>query len=189
MRENMLILLGKTCSGKLDIQRELSNLGIPRILEYTTRPPGMGEENGGAYHFISEREFYSLYRRGFFAVTISVKACGGEVWHDGVAEKDLVPYSTVIGNPANIHRLRGLYFAKPIVFYIDTDENVIYEEMKNRYGSIYEAQRRIVREREAFSSVEHLADYRIGNDGCTETEVLAREIKNLYQFHVWKTKE
>lgn len=180
----MLIILGKTCSGKLAIQRELSNLGIPKILEYTTRPPGMGEEDGYPYHFISEREFYDLYRRGFFAITTSVKAGSGVVWHDGVAERDVVSYSVMIGNVANIDKLRKLHFAKPVIFYVDTDENVIYEDLKRRCDSVYEAQRKLMGEREAFSSMEHLADYRIRNDGFAEMRELAGKIKNLYEYHV-----
>lgn len=33
----MLILVGKSCSGKSTIQKELAKLGIKSVLEYTTR--------------------------------------------------------------------------------------------------------------------------------------------------------
>ncbi|HEY2553495.1 MAG TPA: hypothetical protein VGI64_23270 [Streptosporangiaceae bacterium] len=38
--------------------------GISRVPTYTTRPPRPGERDGTDYHFVSEQEFFSLYRRG-----------------------------------------------------------------------------------------------------------------------------
>lgn len=40
----MLVLLGKSCSGKSTIQKELVRLGVTPILEYTTRPPRENEK-------------------------------------------------------------------------------------------------------------------------------------------------
>lgn len=181
----MIILLGKTYSGKKSIQQELSNLGIPKILEYTTRPPAREEEQGEPYQFISEREFYNLHQRGYFAVSGSEKAHGGQVWHHGVAARDMIPRSVLAGHPMLVPGLRKWHVAKPVVFYIDTDEPVIYERLRNRLGSIDEAQRRIVGERETLFPLEQFIDYRIRNDGLVEMEDLAREIKDLHEYHLY----
>ena len=42
----MLILLGKSCSGKTTIQKELSKLGMSPIIQYTTRPKRENEIHG-----------------------------------------------------------------------------------------------------------------------------------------------
>ena len=49
----MLILLGKSCSGKTTIQKELSKLGMSPIIQYTTRPKRDGETDGKEYHFVT----------------------------------------------------------------------------------------------------------------------------------------
>lgn len=184
MGRKMIILLGKTCSGIRWIQQELSCLGIPKILEYATRPPEWGEDQGDRYHSISDREFYNLYRRGFFAVTSSVKTQGGQVLRQGVAARDLAPRSVLIGNPMQIGRLKEMHLAMPAVFYLDTDEHLIYERLKDRLGSAYEAQRRMVREKQALSPLAQLIDYRIENDGTHEMEELAGRIRGLHEYHL-----
>ena len=56
----MLVLLGKSCSGKSTIQKELVRLGVTPILEYTTRPPRENEKEGKQYHFVTERKFWDM---------------------------------------------------------------------------------------------------------------------------------
>ena len=56
----MIVLVGKTCSGKDSIKKELINLGMKNIVTYTTRPLRNGEVNGVDYHFID----IDTFRRG-----------------------------------------------------------------------------------------------------------------------------
>ena len=177
-------MLGKTCSGTNLIQKELSYMGIPKILEYATRPPAWGEEEGERYHFLSDREFYHLYRGGYFAVTSIAKTREGQVLRQGVAARDLMPCSALIGNPMQIRRLKEMHGARPVVFYLDTDEHLIYERLKDCLGSAYEAQRRLVEERQVLSPLEQLIDYRVKNDGMQETEELAGRIRGLHEYHL-----
>ena len=64
----MLVLLGKSCSGKSTTQKELVRLGVTPILEYTTRPPRENEKEGKQYHFVTERKFWDMCKKNFFAV-------------------------------------------------------------------------------------------------------------------------
>lgn len=176
-------MLGKTCSGINLIQKELSYMGIPKIPEYATRPPGW-EEEGECYHFLSDREFYHLYRGGYFAVTSTAKTREGLVLRQGVAARDLMPRSVLIGNPMQIRGLKEMHGIRPVVFYLDTDERLIYERLKDRLGSAYEAQRRLIEERQALSPLEQLIDYWIKNDGMQETEELAGRIRGLHEYHL-----
>ena len=58
----MLILVGKSSSGKDTIQKELIKLGYTPIVNYTTRPPRIGEVDGIAYHFVTQEEFLEKER-------------------------------------------------------------------------------------------------------------------------------
>lgn len=180
----IIVLLGKSCSGKTKIQKELVKLGLTPIILYTTRPPGQGESNGARYHFVSERKFYQLFLQGFFGATTSIKVHSGDVWRYGIALNDIEEASVVIGNPQSISVLCALKFAKPVVFYIDILEDIIYERMKANNYAIDEIQGKMVNFREEFEHVEHFMNYRITNDGLVGMDELAQQIYELYGRHI-----
>ena len=56
-------IMGKSSSGKDSIYRQLEGnqeLGLKRLVIYTTRPIRDGEENGREYFFKTEAEFKNL---------------------------------------------------------------------------------------------------------------------------------
>ena len=53
----MILLCGKTCSGKTVIRKELVKMGLKSIVTYTTRPIRDGEIEDVTYHYISKEEF------------------------------------------------------------------------------------------------------------------------------------
>ena len=180
----MLILVGKSCSGKTTIQKELVKLGLSPIVTYTTRTPRNEEKNGVSYHFVSEKEFFQLLREDFFAETTTYKVFGGDIWHYATAWDDIKENAVLIGNPKNVEVLRNFDSVHPFVVYLDTDENVIYERIMRRKDDIGEAQRRIIQDREDFSDIENFIDRRIENNGLIEPEEIAKEIKALYEVHI-----
>lgn len=180
----MLILMGKSCSGKTTIQNELVKLGLLPIVTYTTRTARNGEKNGVSYHFVSEKDFFQLLREDFFAETTTYKVFGGDIWHYGIAWEDIKENDVLIGNPQNVEVLRNFDSMHPFVVYIDTDEDVIYERIIRRKDDIGEAQRRIIQDREDFSDIEYFIDYRIENNGIIEPEEIAKEIKDVYEVHI-----
>ena len=175
----MLILLGKSCSGKSTIQRELINLGMKPILEYTTRPKRTGEADGEQYHFIMERDFRELKRNGYFAVNVSYKVWMGEDFFDN---------KVIITNPLVLGTLKNLTGIHPIVFYIDVNENVAWDRLLKRKDNIYEAQRRIISDRNDFKDIEQQVDFVFANNGVTSPVLLADMIKDTYKKHIEKLK-
>ena len=65
----MIVLLGRSCSGKSTVLREFESNGFERIVTYTTRPPREGEIDGVDYHFVSEMKFLKMVKDGEFAET------------------------------------------------------------------------------------------------------------------------
>lgn len=177
----MLVLFGKSCSGKSTIQKELLHLGMAPILEYTTRPPRENEKEGEGYHFITERNFLNLCKKNFFAVNKSYKVYNGEIWRYGIAGQDLSDGKVIVTNPKVLGMLKKNKNTHPIVFYINTDENIIWGRLLTRKDNIDEAQRRMIADREDFMNIENFADYIIENNGIKNPEELAKEIKNLYE--------
>lgn len=63
---SLLVLMGKSCSGKDTIANELVNkYGYESFVSYTTRPMRDGEVQDQTYHFISEDEFINKIMMDF----------------------------------------------------------------------------------------------------------------------------
>ena len=64
---NIIVLAGKSASGKNFAARKLEEYGYKTIVTYTTRPTRKGEKQDITYHFISDEEFKQKIDEGFFA--------------------------------------------------------------------------------------------------------------------------
>ena len=63
---DILILIGKTSSGKTLIKEKLTEKGFNGITTYTSRPMRKGEQQDVTYNFISEEDFNQKINEGFF---------------------------------------------------------------------------------------------------------------------------
>ena len=61
----IVVLLGKTSSGKDTVCNQLIQKGYKKLVTYTTRPMRPGEVQDETYHFISKEEFETLISKGF----------------------------------------------------------------------------------------------------------------------------
>lgn len=113
----MILLAGKTCSGKSTIVKELLKIGMKDVVTYTTRPPRKNEVDGVSYHFISSKEFLEKEKQGFFAETTSYNVASGETWYYGSALEDLTDDKVIIVNPHGLKQIQKIKSLNPIVFY------------------------------------------------------------------------
>lgn len=63
----LIVLMGKSASGKDTIYKLLKedeSLALKQLVPYTTRPMRAGEEEGEAYHFVTEEKFKELLQKG-----------------------------------------------------------------------------------------------------------------------------
>ena len=63
----IVVLLGKTSSGKDTVCNQLIQKGYKKLVTYTTRPMRPGEIQDVTYHFISDEDFYDKINSNFFA--------------------------------------------------------------------------------------------------------------------------
>lgn len=180
---NILVLVGKTSSGKDTIQKELIKLGIKSVVSYTTRPPRKGEVDGETYHFISEKDFLDKKNNGFFAETTSynVAVDGGQTWYYGSAIKDLSQDKVMIANPEGLRVLKKNNELKIISFYLIVDEETIWNRLRQRGDNSEEARRRLNADDEDFKDIDKYIDFSFRNDTELKPKVLAEMILNTYQ--------
>lgn len=64
----MLVLIGKSASGKTEIAQILvKKYGFHSVVTYTTRKPRAGEIPDVTYHYITVEDFKQKIKEGFFA--------------------------------------------------------------------------------------------------------------------------
>ena len=89
----LLILIGKSGSGKDAVMRELTaNHDFERIVSTTTRPMRVGEQEGREYHYISKEQFLEGIEHGDFLEYRSYNTIfNGEsdTWYYGSPKKQL----------------------------------------------------------------------------------------------------
>lgn len=160
----MLLLTGKTCSGKDTIKKELIKMGMESVITYTTRPPRKKEIDKMSYHFISKDEFFYKNGQGFFAETTSYKVANGDIWYYGTAKKDLSCNKVIIVNPDGLRNLNKINSLNPISFYIMADDLTLWRRLSFRGDDYNEAKRRVDDDKLRFENIYNDVDFCFRND-------------------------
>ena len=176
----MLLLCGKSCSGKDTIKKELIKIGMDSIVTYTTRPPRENEVDGVAYHFITEEDFLEKEKQGFFAETTSYNVATGETWYYGSALEDFEDNKVIIVNPYGLRQIRKIKSLNPIAFYITAGEETIWNRLRQRGDDSAEARRRLNADDKDFSDIDNDIDFSFSNDLGLKPELLAEMIFYTY---------
>lgn len=141
----MIVLCGKSGSGKNSTQDTLVNRGMERIITYTTRPMRPGEIDGVTYHFISEEEFLQKRESGFFLESTSYFPASGGEWFYGTNADDFRLNGVLILNPSGVKaltpELREKY--EIIVIYLNCPEDMLRKRLINRGDDPSEVDRRL----------------------------------------------
>ena len=170
----MIILVGKSCSGKNAIQSELTKDGkYKRVVTYTTRPMRDGEKDGVDYHFISSYEFFSKQFEGFFVETTKYNVAAGETWFYGTSKECFNDENGVlIMNPDGLRAIEAHPNLDYTSFYIICDKKTLKKRLKKRGDNPKEAKRRLKADKKDFKNMEAWCDYTIMNgDNCTPKDV------------------
>ncbi len=176
----MLLLVGKSASGKDTIQKELIKMGMKAVVSYTTRPPRNGEIDGITYHFITKEEFLDKEEQGLFAETTSYNVSNGETWYYGSAIDDLTDDKVAIVNPEGLRQIKKIKSLNPIAFYIMADEETIWNRLRQRGDDAAEARRRLNADDIDFTDIDKDVDFSFRNVGL-KPELLAEMILYTYK--------
>lgn len=176
----MILLVGKSCSGKDTIQKELIKMGMNAVVSYTTRPPREDEVDGVAYHFITEEEFLEKERQGFFAETVSYNVSGDRTWYYGSAVKDLTDDKVFIVNPYGLRQIMKLESLNPIAFYIMANDDIIWNRLRQRGDDAAEARRRLSADDVDFIGIDKDVHFAFSNDIGLSPKTLAEMIMYTY---------
>ena len=174
----MLVLVGKTCSGKSTVAKILEKRGYNRIVTYTTRPKRAGEADGIDYHFITVEDFLKRRENGFFAETAEYDASFGHCYYGSAKADYTADKSVIVLNPKGIKQVlsSGL---KPTVIYLNAADTLLKERAIARGDKPEEISRRLLSDEKQFAGIEQYADYTITIMGDLTAEESADMILGL----------
>ncbi len=180
----MIILIGKTCSGKDTILTKLvKQYNYKKIITYTTRPMRKGEIQDKTYHFISNEEFLKKKDEEFFLECNEFNTVNG-IWRYGSAKEDYInadDNTIIILTPSGFNALKTWVTQNKIdldiisIFICANDETIRYR-LKKRGDDTEEADRRIKADEEDFKDIEHAASKIICNNGNKDINQIVYDI-------------
>jgi guanylate kinase len=179
----MIVIIGKTCSGKDTILNKLvSEYGYKKIVTYTTRKPRINETPDVDYHYITNEYFDSLNEEGFFAETTSYTVANGETWKYGTARKDLKDDRIIILNPYGLKKLREDKTLNITAVRLFASHGETWNRLRSRGDSSDEAARRIEADKKDFEDIDEYVDLTIRTDSFWEIDKIAYLIDKFYSL-------
>jgi len=146
-KQNRIILVGPTASGKNFIRSKFAERGFSFDVSYTTREPREGEEFGVDYNFISKNEFEKMIKDNAFYEWVEYN---GNYYGTGLWE---FKHSDVfIMETDGIKHLKPKHRKKSLVMFVNTPENVRIERMKERGWDDDKIANRIKTDKEKFDN-------------------------------------
>lgn len=177
---NILILIGRTASGKTLIKDKLVEKGFVGITTYTSRPMRKGETQDITYHYVSEEEFKQKIRDGFFAEWKSYDTAEG-IRYYGTALEDLEKAddkSVIILTPEGFRDVKDRLGDGVSSIYIYANNSTIKKRLKSRGDNKEEAERRFEKDTIDFKGVENEVDKIVyNNDGYDIDDVVKKILK------------
>lgn len=172
----MIVLEGKSGSGKDSIGKELEKLGYIKTVTYTTRPARQNEVDGVDYHFVSTDYFKELVGQEFFAEWRDYETDKG-IWLYGSAKKDynIAANKYIILTPSGLDAIKENSI-DTTTFYIDVNDDVILERLHNRGDDPKEVKRRFLADIADFENIENKVDFTISNNGQLSLQEIATMI-------------
>lgn len=172
-------LIGQSSSGKSTIEKRLNEMGIKRVISYTTRTMRKNENNGVDYHFIDEHTFKSMEQDGKFAEVARYRE-----WWYGLSLEDIdyenQDYIVVVTVHGYTELLKVVGKENIIGVHIKVEERERIIRQLQRGDMLDEVIRRIHADRIDFEEVEEICDYIIENRSLDKSIV---DVYNIIRKH------
>ena len=158
----IIVLVGKTASGKTTVANELcKNHGYKRIITYTTRPMRENEVQDVDYHFISDEQFNEMVEYNEFTEYKRYNTAHG-VWSYGSVitfEQELSDDCyVIILTPQGLRDL-SKKMSRYIAFYLNVNLKSQLERLKKRGDEEQQIIKRLINDAKDFENVLDIVDY------------------------------
>lgn len=185
----LIVLTGKTASGKDTIMRQLLSkfANLKRVISTTSRSIRDGEKNEIDYKFITSDQFKEKINSGEFVEFVEY---GGNFYGTEKTELEKAQHSDLIWriDPSRAGEVRNFIkraypqdqaenlIKRVIVFYITTSDDVILERLKRRNLTQEEIEKRMADDKEIWQENENNYDFIIENTSGKLNETIDKII-------------
>lgn len=180
----IIVLVGKTASGKTTIANELcKNHHYKRIITYTTRPMRKNEVQDVDYHFISDEQFNRMVENNEFTEYKRYDTAHG-VWSYGsviTSEQELSDDCyVIILTPQGLRDL-SKKISQYIAFYLNVSFESQLERLKKRGDEEQQIIKRLQNDAKDFENVLDIVDYSFCTDvsSISSPQKIANMISNF----------
>lgn len=178
----MIVLCGKTCSGKNFIRDLLVGKGFDPVVTYTTRPMREGEIQDKTYHFLSKEDFLQKANEGFFVEFTIYNLSSGDTRYYGSHFSKEDDDKVIILNPDGVDALINAKNLEvtPVVFLLDVPNDILIQRSLKRGDKQEEVKKRLEIDNKDFQGIERKVDMVLRNDGKIKAEEL---VNTILDFH------
>lgn len=187
----MLVLMGKSTSGKDTIKNELINkYGFHSIVTYTTRPIRNGEVPDVTYYYISDEEFKQKIEDNFFAEYKTYLAKINEdtygKWYYGTALEDLQnadENTVVILTPEGVRDILKYNLDMKVIWIYANQSTIdkrMAERVKRGQANQSENERRQIKDHKDFKVAGCLADKIVYNNYDYDLDEVIKRVLGYY---------
>ena len=163
----IIVLVGKTASGKTTVANELCKHGYKRIITYTTRPMRENETQDVDYHFISDEQFNKMVENNEFTEYKRYNTAHG-VWSYGsvvTSEQELSDDCyVIILTPQGLRDL-SKKISRYIAFYLNVSLESQLERLRKRGDEEQQIIKRLINDDKDFENVLDIVDNGFFTDG------------------------
>ena len=178
----IIVLVGKTASGKTTVANELcKNHHYKRIITYTTRPMRENEVQDVDYHFISDEQFNKMVENNEFTEYKRYNTAHG-VWSYGsvvTLEQELSDDCyVIILTPQGLRNL-SRKMSRYIAFYLNVSLKSQLERLKKRGDEEQQIIKRLINDAKDFENVLDIVDYSFFCTDISSPQRVANMISNF----------
>ena len=168
----MIVLVGRSASGKTYLGKCLENRGFHKIVTYTTREKRFGELDKVDYHFISKEDFLKKIKDDFFFEYVCYNGNYYGTSKNSIKDQN----SYLIVEPSGL--LKYLPIADVISFYIDCPKEILRQRMIARKDRIEDITKRLKNDDVIFADVKEKCHFVL--DGTKDVELIIKEVEEKY---------
>lgn len=149
IKNEKIIIVGHSGSGKDFLQRELIKKGLNFGPKITTRPKRHYETEGVEYFFIDNNRFESLLGENLI-LTYQSFEIGADIWHYAITRKNFENNQIFIMTPFEISQLSDSERKKCFIVYLCIDESIRLDRVQKRKDMNDTISRRFLADRNDF---------------------------------------
>ena len=155
-KNEKLLILGKSGSGKDYLTRKLVQLGLKPCIKWTTRPMRKFEKQGITYNFVNESKFTkSIEKSEFLAYqkfNVTPEGRDPETWYYGITNEEFQNSQVMIMTPEEFKNITPEIRKGCFVVYLDIDRETRKKRIQGRGDKNDSVERRLEADEEDFKS-------------------------------------